>query len=64
MVWNPAGRAPTHEHRTVESARKEAERLLGENPDGRFYVLEAVGVVRMQPVTALVWDVPPMELPF
>jgi hypothetical protein len=63
MVWNPAGHAPTFEHRTEQSAKKEAERLLRENPEGHFYVLEAVGLVRMKPVTAPAWEVP-IEVPF
>lgn len=64
MVWCPAGHAPTYEHKSADSARKEAERLLTLNPNDQFYVLEAIGCVAMRPVTAPVWDVPPMELPF
>lgn len=63
MVWNPAGHAPTYEHRTATSARQEAERLLKEYPDSQFYVLEAVGMVSMKPVTAPGWDAP-VEMPF
>lgn len=63
MVWNSAGHAPTFEHPTEQSAKKEAERLLHENPDGQFYVLEAIGVARMKPVLAPAWEAAE-EMPF
>lgn len=44
MVWNPTGRAPTHQHLTKGEATAESKRLAGINPDCLFYVLEAVGI--------------------
>lgn len=42
MVWNPAGRPPTHRHDTRASADAEAERLANANPGQRFYVLKSM----------------------
>lgn len=43
MVWNPAGRNPTHRHFTFEAAKSEAYRLSKQHPGHDFFVLKAVG---------------------
>lgn len=42
FVWNPAGRAPQHQHASKHGAISEAERLARNNPGETFIVLESV----------------------
>jgi hypothetical protein len=44
MLYREGGGAPTHLHKSVQSARREAERLAKEL-GVRIYVLEAIAVV-------------------
>ncbi len=49
LVWNPAGPYgghPTVRHDTLDSARREAERLASLNPGQEFHVLLSVGTAR------------------
>lgn len=41
LVWNPSGRAPTHEHTAEHLAQAEASRLAELYPGSTFYVLQA-----------------------
>lgn len=45
MVYRVGGNGPTHQHATLTSAMKEAERLATQVGGGRFFVLEAVAHV-------------------
>lgn len=44
VVWCENGGTPLVKHDNEESAAREAERLARNNPDHRFYVLEAVAL--------------------
>ena len=51
LVWNPAGRNPTHRHGTYDGALAEARRLADLNPGAEFYVLRALSLSkRREPV--------------
>lgn len=47
MVWNPNGRAPTHKHRTLVEAEREAQRLARMIPGESFVILEAMHAYRI-----------------
>jgi len=53
MVWCPTGRSPMFKHESADSARKEAQRLAGENHNSEFYVLQAIARVKVEepPIT-------------
>lgn len=55
MVWSPNGRAPTHQHPTLDSAETEAKRLAAQTGQS-FAVLEAVSAFRKKPP-----EQPPVE---
>jgi hypothetical protein len=42
MVWRTDSSASTVQHRSLESAKQEAERLARANPGARFVVLESL----------------------
>ena len=42
LVWNPQGHAPTRQHDTRDSAKREAERLARANRGQRFIVLQSM----------------------
>jgi hypothetical protein len=42
IIWNPAANRPTVMHETLDSAKKEAERLAKLNPGQRFVVLKSI----------------------
>jgi hypothetical protein len=42
MLWNPKGASPTRQHKSIEAAIAEAERLARRDPGQEFYVLEAL----------------------
>lgn len=42
MVWRSKGSSPNKKHETYESAQEEAKRLVKNNPNVTFYVLEAL----------------------
>lgn len=42
FVWNENGKAPTYKHDTLDSAKKEAERLALLHHTQKFIVLESV----------------------
>lgn len=46
MVWRNQGSSPTKKHETYEQALKEAERLVKNNPNIKFYVLESKAEVK------------------
>lgn len=51
MFWMVKGRGPTtYQHDTLDSAKREAERLARMNPGETFTVLQAVGAVVKQDV--------------
>lgn len=50
MLYREGGGAPTVKHETLESAKREAERLVREH-GGRVYVLEAIASARQ-----VVWE--------
>lgn len=47
---------PTRKHETRESAIKEAKRLAALHPDNMVYILETVGVARMDPAPVIFTD--------
>ena len=53
MVWNPAGKAPTHKHEHEQWANQEAERLATTNPGHEFIILEATRKVKS---TSIQWQ--------
>lgn len=64
LVWCPDTGAPTYQHKTHESATREARRLASNNPGKRFIVLQALErVERADPVTVVRYDEPD-EVPF
>ena len=65
MVFNDSigGQAPTYKHPTLGAARIEAERLAKLNPGVRFWVLEAQGYMRIEPVPSN-WTPADDGLPF
>lgn len=42
VVWNPEHGLPHHQHRTVDLARQEAERLARQHPGHRFIVMKSL----------------------
>jgi hypothetical protein len=48
LVWNQAGKNPTHIHSTYESAKQEAERLATRNPMHSFHVMQWVGTCQVK----------------
>jgi hypothetical protein len=62
MVWNPVGRQPTFKHPSESAAKTEAERLARIWPNERFWVLEAVGHMRV--VAPCPWTPAEDGLPF
>lgn len=46
MVWVVGNTGPRHQHRSIESARREAERLASECTESPVVVLEVVGVAQ------------------
>lgn len=43
MIYSPDGGTPRVQHKTLDAAKKEAERLARHCQDQRFYLLESVG---------------------
>lgn len=62
MVWNEHGQAPTFKHPDVDSAEREARRLV-ERHGGTFHVLRVVGRVTKCNVV-WEWDEDEAPLPF
>lgn len=50
LVWNKNGNAPTYEHQSEYSARKEAERLSRLNKGEVFHVLELIDSGKLKDV--------------
>lgn len=42
MVWRDKGSASTKKHETYKLAQEEAKRLAKNNPNVKFYILEAL----------------------
>ena len=63
LVWNPAGRSPSHRHKSIEDAVKEAERLARQEPGQRFIVLEALRMCQV-PELPIKWSELEEPLPF
>lgn len=63
MVWNPMRNAPVYQHRTLNNAIAEAERLARENPGQTFIVLESVMAIVVNDIQRTSLR-PNQELPF
>lgn len=48
MVWRSKGRSPNKKHETYEAAQEEAKRLVKNNPNVTFYVLEALDEIKAE----------------
>lgn len=42
MVWNESHGMPTYKHNSLETAKREAERLAGLNPGDTFKILQFI----------------------
>ena len=48
MVWRSQGSSPNKKHETYEAAQEEAKRLVKNNPNVTFYVLEALDEIKAE----------------
>ena len=64
LVWQPDTGLPTVRHLTEESAKREAKRLAGLNPDKPFFVMEGVARFERVSVTEIALVDGEEELPF
>lgn len=48
MVWRDKGSSPNKKHETYEAAQEEAKRLVKNNPNVTFYVLEALDEIKAE----------------
>jgi hypothetical protein len=53
LVWKDNGGIPTVPHDSLDSAKREAERLARMHPGSKFYVLQTVGACSK---TDVLWD--------
>ena len=48
MVWRSQGSSPNKKHETYEAAQEEAKRLVKNNPNVTYYVLEALDEIKAE----------------
>jgi hypothetical protein len=63
MVWNPKRTSPTCQHKSIEAAVAEAERLARRDPGQEFYVLEALRMCQV-PELPIKWTELEEPIPF